>query len=892
MSKGVLVLSAMLAIAVGASANTWAAPADNGTGVEFAHPDRIRYDNRSLIINGKPVFLYSGAFHYFRCPKELWKDRLTKLKEAGLNCVETYLAWDVHEPEEPANPQDFSKLRQMEDIAEFIQTAQDLGLYVIIRPGPYICAEWDRGALPGWLMKHRPEGVKPSQFLRGNTPEMLAWDRHWIEAAAKVVKRHLMTNVPAGSTGVILWQLENEYDLNGAQLPSEMRADVLRALAHAAIDNGIDVPLFTCLTKDQAFRDDPFLRSHVYDTTNRYPSFNMNELIQGIDETAKYQPEKFRAITELQGGWFAQVGGKLSDQQGHNAAQINQLTLTAIEHGVTSMNYYMFYGGANLGYGAAKDLIQSYDYNAPLREPGGEGDRYFAVKAIASMLQEHGEQLIDSDSVDVTVTGEHPDVSVTLRKSRDGSRFYFFRNSRRNGNRAGSVEVEPKAGGQKIAADYDLGPFGAKVLYLAPDVNDAAKGEWLPKSLEAPAAATPVPEAVAVSVKSIVPEEPADKWVDVAEGKPLDSVNIHDQRYVHYRANFDLSASEMKAPLGLRVQAVGGGKTLTGRINGKEIVAPAGPARSAVLPLAGVAHEGQNTVEILFENLGVPNFGPGIEEEEGITQVSVIPMIAAKEAVDDWRMKVVRGEGEMPAEVAADYDDRSWKPVRVDGEATIRTPETTAVYRGTLNVTGEQIAAGLPITFGSIDDLGTIYVNGTKVGTTDSWSHPWTFDVAKFVHEGKNSIAVVVRNEGRDGGLYGGCTIEPKGRDLSHLQVSAETEVPANAGAVTGSRQLLSRYTLQFTMPPASTSMFVPWKLHLDADANAFVTFNGHLLGRYWAVGPQRDFWLPECWLKSGETNEVVLQVRPTSDAPADAIIKSVRVEPYAQFAIPLDRAQ
>ena len=891
MSKKAAAVFGTLAMAVVAAASVRAAgAAANEVGIDFAHPEKIRYDQRSLIINGKPVFLYSGAFHYFRCPRELWKDRLTKLRDAGMNCVETYLAWDVHEPEEPAGPQDFSKLRDMADIGEFIQTARDLGLYVIIRPGPYICAEWDRGALPGWLMKHRPDGVKPSQFLRGNTPEMLAWDRHWLAAAAKVVKPHLITNVPAGSTGVILWQIENEYDLNGAGLPSEMRADVLRALAHAAIDNGIDVPLFTCLTKDRAFREDPFLRSHVYDTTNRYPSFNMNELIQGIDETAKYQPEKFRAITELQGGWFAQVGGKLSDQQGHNAAQINQLTLTAIEHGVTSMNYYMFYGGANLGYGAAKDLIQSYDYNAPLREPGGEGDRYFAVKAIASMLQEHGAQLIESDPVEVTVTGDHAGVSVTLRKSQDGSRFYFFRNSRRNGNRSGAVEIE--GGGQKIAVNYDLGSFGAKVLYLAPGVTDAAKGEWLPKTLEAPAAATPLPAAVAVSVKSIVSEEPTGKWMDVPEGKALDSVNIFDQRYVHYRANFDLRAAEMKAPLGLRVQAVGGGKTLTARINGKEVVVPAGPARSAVLPLAGVAHEGPNTVEILFENLGVPNFGPGIEEEEGITQVSVIPMIAAKEAVDDWRMKVVRGAGDKPAEVAADFDDHAWNRVRVDGGATIRTPETTAVYRGTLNVTGEQIAAGLPITFGSIDDLGTIYVNGARVGATDSWSHPWTFDVAKFVHEGKNSVAVVVRNVGGDGGLYGGCTIEPAGRTLSHLQVCAETEVPANAEPVTGSRQFLSRYTLEFKMPDASKGVVVPWKLHLEAEANAFVTFNGHLLGRYWAVGPQREYWLPECWLKNGETNEVVLQVRPTSDAPADAIIKLVRVDPYGQFAIPLDHAQ
>ena len=91
---------------------------DKITGIEFPHPDRIRYDNRSLIIDGKPVFIFSGAMHYFRVPRELWKDRLQKLKDAGLNCVETYVPWNLHEPQEPASPDDYSKLRDMEQISD------------------------------------------------------------------------------------------------------------------------------------------------------------------------------------------------------------------------------------------------------------------------------------------------------------------------------------------------------------------------------------------------------------------------------------------------------------------------------------------------------------------------------------------------------------------------------------------------------------------------------------------------------------------------------------------------------------------------------------------------------------------------------------------------------
>ena len=323
--------------------------------------------------------------------------------------------------------------------------------------------------------------MRLGQFLRGNSPEMLAWDRHWLTAAAKVVKPHLITNVPKGSTGVILWQLENEYDWNGAGITSEVRTDVLRALAHASIDSGIDVPLFTCETMDKAFRDDPFLRSHVFDTVNKYPNYDMQPLIEGIEGRAQYQPETFRGITELQGGWFSQVGGTLSG--GHNAAQITQVTLTAIERGCTMINYYMFYGGSNFGYGAACTVTQSYDYNAPLREWGGQGDRYYAVKAIGLMLKEHGQQLIHSDPVELTIEGDHPDVSIYLRRSEDGSQFYFVRNSQEHEPRSGTVKVRPKDGPEQNLS-YNLGNFEAKVLYVPPGTSDLADGEWLPKPVE------------------------------------------------------------------------------------------------------------------------------------------------------------------------------------------------------------------------------------------------------------------------------------------------------------------------------------------------------------------------------------------------------------------------
>lgn len=99
-------------------------------------------------LGGEPFRVISGAIHYFRVPREYWRDRLIKLKACGFNTVETYVAWNMHEPRE--GEFDYS---DMLDIEDFLATAAELGLYAIVRPGPYICSEWEFGGLPWWLLK-------------------------------------------------------------------------------------------------------------------------------------------------------------------------------------------------------------------------------------------------------------------------------------------------------------------------------------------------------------------------------------------------------------------------------------------------------------------------------------------------------------------------------------------------------------------------------------------------------------------------------------------------------------------------------------------------------------------------------------------------------------------
>ena len=138
----------------------------------------LEMKNKKFYVDGEEFHIYSGAMHYFRIPEEYWEDRLLKLRAAGLNTVETYVPWNYHEPKKGQ-----FNFEGMFDIERFIKTAQDLGLYVIVRPGPYICAEWDFGGLPAWLLKDKNVRLR-------------CWDKTYIKAVEDFFKVLIPKLVP------------------------------------------------------------------------------------------------------------------------------------------------------------------------------------------------------------------------------------------------------------------------------------------------------------------------------------------------------------------------------------------------------------------------------------------------------------------------------------------------------------------------------------------------------------------------------------------------------------------------------------------------------------------------------------------------------------------------
>ncbi|MFA6448671.1 MAG: beta-galactosidase [bacterium] len=372
----------------------------------------VTRDSKSFMVDGKRVFIFSGAIHYFRVPEELWADRLNMMKAAGLNTVETYVAWNKIEPVEGES--DFSELDR------FLTLADKMGFYVIARPGPYICAEWEAGGYPTWVIA---KGAK----LRTPDPLHLSLVKKYYEGVLPVIKKHLITN----GGRVILVQVENEYNYTG-KITEEEQTEYIRFLYKLTQAQKIDVPIFTCWTHVVRKRDDPDMKN-MTDSCNFYPRGNWPSVEKELVKLRAEQPDGPLMVTELEGGWFSNYSTPLSlDQPGVDAKEINALTKLVIANGVTALNYYMYHGGTNFGHWPAKFLTTTYDYYAPLGEGGWLYDKYFETRLLGQFLSTFGPALAGGtgdlgDSKFELAEGDPNSVHIFARKT-DRGYFLFVQN--------------------------------------------------------------------------------------------------------------------------------------------------------------------------------------------------------------------------------------------------------------------------------------------------------------------------------------------------------------------------------------------------------------------------------------------------------------------------------
>ncbi|HEY0261169.1 MAG TPA: beta-galactosidase family protein [Lacisediminihabitans sp.] len=311
-----------------------------------------------FLLDGRPFRVISGALHYFRVHPDLWADRIHKARLMGLNTIETYVPWNEHSP----RPGVFETGGGL-DLGRFLDLIAAEGLHAIVRPGPFICAEWDNGGLPAWIFEDAGVGI------RRNEPRYMAAVSDYLAALLPIVA---CRQVDRGGP-VILVQVENEY---GAYADDK---DYLRALVELNRAAGITVPLTTIdQPTDQMLEDGGLPELH------RTASFGSRSG-ERLATLRRHQPTGPLMCGEFWDGWFDHWGAHHhTTAVAAAAAELDELLASG-----ASVNLYMFHGGTNFAFtngandkGVYQATTTSYDYDAPLTEAGEPGPKFWAFREV------------------------------------------------------------------------------------------------------------------------------------------------------------------------------------------------------------------------------------------------------------------------------------------------------------------------------------------------------------------------------------------------------------------------------------------------------------------------------------------------------------------------------
>jgi hypothetical protein len=876
----------------------------------FPRPEIIRYDEHCFTIHGNDTFIFGAAMHYPRCPRELWRDRLEKLLRAGFNTIETYVFWNYHEPEEGRS--------DLSEFEGFVKLVQEMGFWMIVRPGPYVCAEWDAGGFPHWVMA---KGFP----LRSNHPESIRTSQHWYDQALPVIERNQITR----GGPIILMQIENEYD--SWNLGDSEKRQYIRALAQMAWNAGIEVPLITCWTKQVRDRTDPDM-ARIAEFCNFYPGWNVvNGVVPELEKLRKQETASPVGVVELQGGWFSENGKKLSvDQDGISAAQLNLLSKTVIEQGATFFSYYMGFGGTNFDW-AAKRLTTTYDYAAPLREPGGLWNKYYAARGIGESLRLFGNILTRAEAVEGGAKSRNPAVSVSLRVNGTYG-MLFVRNNENSEQRckltfrdlytSDSLKV-PRMISFPSEGELVLGPREMRMLpagfpiagcilrYTTAEILAGGSPEQRRLILYDEPGRT-VEFSIRAGNSKIEGDTLYQRFDDPTA--PVIGVRVAEAekilRITQYTGDTESSTKIIVLP---RESALHTWKSPVGRDTHLLITDAA-----TLADMDGASGKSEAVLE----------FPPG---EHKLT--AMVPQRPSKLLLNetaaafeyDERCEAARARVTVPALPLPPFEIsevQTWiEPSDpASGSLTINLgpleelgeiPYGYVKYRSEFRYNGESTLALSLFTA----DTAKVFVNGHYLrGTTDKSGREISFPLAGHAKPGKNTIDISYE-------AFGSANFGPEMAELKGIQsakLKSEGDDSREIGpwhvhrvpaVLRGARLDLERLgawqskaTLQksgstaepvpastwcnasFTLEKPPENWFAPLKVIFRADADALLYLNGRFVGRYVTIGPQTEFYLPEPWLIfDPERRNSLAIILANTDSPQ--AIRTLAISPYEEFA-------
>jgi beta-galactosidase len=318
-----------------------------------------------FLLDGKKFQIRCGEIHAARVPKEYWRQRLQMARAMGLNTVCAYLFWNLHEPE----PGKFDWSGQADD-AEFCRIAQEEGLWVILRPGPYACAEWEMGGTPWWMLKD--DGVK----LRSRDPRYLDAAKSYLKEVGRVLGPLQITH----GGPIIMAQVENEYGFFGKD------TEYMGTVRQALLDAGFDVPLFEC-------NPPSVMKNGMLTNLFQAANFGSNPK-NNFEKLRALQPGGPLICSEFYPGWFDTWG------QPHHFGNTDKYLgdLKYMLDAGASFSIYMAHGGTTFGLWSGCDRpfkpdTSSYDYDAPISEAGWTTPKFFATRELFAKYLLPGETL-------------------------------------------------------------------------------------------------------------------------------------------------------------------------------------------------------------------------------------------------------------------------------------------------------------------------------------------------------------------------------------------------------------------------------------------------------------------------------------------------------------------
>lgn len=323
----------------------------------------------TFLLNGEPFVVKAAELHYPRIPREYWEHRIQMTKALGMNTICLYIFWNIHEPEE--GQFDFTGNN---DVAAFCRLARKHGMHVIVRPGPYVCAEWEMGGLPWWLLK------KSDIKLRDNDPYFLERTRLFMNEVSKQLADLQITR----GGNIIMFQVENEYGAYGTN--KEYVANIRDIVRDAGLD---EVPLFQC-DWNSNFENNAL--DDLLWTINFGTGANIEDQFRRLKEL---RPESPLMCSEFWSGWFDHWGAKHETR----SAEALVAGLKEMLDQNISFSLYMTHGGTSFGHWGGANFpnfsptTTSYDYDAPINEYGRATEKYYQVRKLLEQYLPEGEQL-------------------------------------------------------------------------------------------------------------------------------------------------------------------------------------------------------------------------------------------------------------------------------------------------------------------------------------------------------------------------------------------------------------------------------------------------------------------------------------------------------------------